>query len=126
MACKMKSVKKKILIVDDDPDILAFIQAMLEEAGYVVVTTDKSENLETISVDDLPDLFLLDMLLSGRDGRRIARQLKSQEVTKHIPVIIFSAHPVAKEEAKAAGADDFIAKPFEMDELLAKIGKYLK
>jgi len=126
MACKMKSVKKKILIVDDDPDILAFIQAMLEEAGYVVVTTDKSENLETISVDDLPDLFLLDMLLSGRDGRRIARQLKSQERTKHIPVIIFSAHPVAKEEAKAAGADDFIAKPFEMDELLAKIGKYLK
>jgi DNA-binding response OmpR family regulator len=64
---------------------------------------------------------LLDVLLSGKDGRTIARQLKSQEDTKHIPIIMFSAHPSAEQTAREAGADDFIAKPFEIDDLLEKI-----
>ncbi len=121
----MQIVKKKILVVDDEPDILEFLQEILEEEGYTVVTTDKDEYLERLRENRLPHLILLDMLLSGKDGREIIKLLKSQEETKHIPVIMFSAHPSAEETARAAGADDFLEKPFEMDDLLAKVARYL-
>ena len=112
---------KKILVVDDEPDILEFVQAILEDEGYMVATTSKGEYVETLHNGGLPDLIVLDVLLSGKDGRAIARQLKSQENTKHIPIIMFSAHPSAEQTALEAGADDFITKPFEIDDLLEKI-----
>jgi DNA-binding response OmpR family regulator len=67
----------------------------------------------------------VDVLLSGKDGREIVKHLKSQEETKHILVIMSSAHPSAEQTAREAGAEDFLAKPFEIDELLAKVAKYL-
>lgn len=121
----MQSKRKKILVVDDEQDILDFLQIILEEEGYNVMTTDKGEYLEKLHNDGLPDVILLDMLLSGKDGREIVKYLKSQEETKHIPVIMFSAHPSAEESARKAGADDFVAKPFEIDVLLDKIAQYV-
>jgi len=121
----MQSKKKKILVVDDEPDILEFLQEILEDEGYSVVTTDKGEYVEKLHNGGLPHLILLDMLLSGKDGRQIVKYLKSQEETKHIPVIMCSAHPSAEKTARAAGAEDFLAKPFEIDELLAKVAQYL-
>ena len=121
----MQSKQKKILMVDDEPDILEFLQVILEEEGYMVVTAVKSDYLENLHNGGLPHLILLDMLLSGKDGREIVRHLKSQEETKHIPVIMFSAHPSAEETARNAGADDFLAKPFDIDVLLAKITRFL-
>jgi DNA-binding response OmpR family regulator len=121
----MQSKQRKILVVDDEVDILAFLQELLEQEGYIVATTDKAEYVERLHNDSLPDLILLDILLSGKDGREIVKHLKSQEKTKHIPVIMFSAHPGAEKTVHAAGVDDFIAKPFEMDELLAKVAHYL-
>jgi DNA-binding response OmpR family regulator len=118
-------MKKKILVVDDEPDILEFLQEILEDEGYTVTTTDKGEYAENLHNGGLPQLILLDMLLSGKDGREIARHLKKHDETKHIPVIMFSAHPSAEEAARLAGADDFLAKPFEIDELLAKITQYI-
>lgn len=115
----------KILVVDDEPDILEFLQVILEEEGYAVIPTDKGEYVEALRNGGLPDLILLDVLLSGKDGREIVKQLKSQEKTKHIPVIMFSAHPSAEKTAREAGADDFIAKPFEIDQLLVKIARFL-
>ena len=115
----MQSKQKKILIVDDEPDILEFLQVILEEEGYVVLITEKGEFLEKLCNEGLPDLILLDMLLSGKDGREIVKQLKHQEDTKHIPVIMLSAHPTARQTALEAGADDFIAKPFDIDDLLS-------
>jgi DNA-binding response OmpR family regulator len=112
---------KKILVIDDEPDILEFLKDLLEEEGYTVVTIDKADYEEKLYAGSLPDLILLDLLLSGKDGRTIVKQLKSQEDTKHIPVIMFSAHPDAEETTRAAGADDFLAKPFELDELLEKV-----
>ncbi len=70
-------------------------------------------------------MILLDVLLSGKDGREIVKYLKSQDETRYIPVIMFSAHPSAEETARKAGADDFIAKPFDIDELLVKIAHYI-
>lgn len=121
----MQGRKKKILVVDDEPDILEFLQVILEEEGYAVLTSEKGEFLEQLHNGGLPELILVDVLLSGKDGREIVKHLKSQEETKQIPVIMFSAHPSAEYTAREAGAEDFIAKPFEIDELLAKIANYL-
>jgi DNA-binding response OmpR family regulator len=121
----MQNTSKRILVVDDEPDILEFLQIILEEEGYTVVTSDKGEYLEQLHNGGLPHLILLDMLLSGKDGRDIVKYLKSHQETKHIPVIMFSAHPSAEETARRAGADDFLAKPFNIDVLLAKIAHYL-
>ncbi len=121
----MENKQKKILVVDDEPDILEFLQVIMEEEGYTVATTTKGEYVEKLLDGGLPDLILLDVLLSGKDGREIVKRLKQQEETHHIPVIMFSAHPSAEETARVAGADDFVAKPFEIDILLNKVARYL-
>jgi CheY-like chemotaxis protein len=122
----MLSKKKKLLVVDDEEDILEFLKVILEEEGYIVITTDKDDFLEKLHSNTSPDLILLDLLLSGIDGREIVTYLKMQKNTRHIPVIMFSAHPNAQEMAKHAGADDFVAKPFEIDILLNTIAQHLK
>lgn len=118
--------QKKILVVDDEQDILEFLQVILEEEGCEVVTTEKAEYVEKLRNGGLPNLILLDVLLSGKDGREIVKHLKSQDSTRHIPVIMFSAHPSAEATARSSGADDFIAKPFEIDLLLEKIQSFLQ
>jgi CheY-like chemotaxis protein len=119
------SQEKHILVVDDDPDILDFLHDLLELEGYTVAVSAKVDYLEKLQNGGLPDLILLDVFLSGRDGREIVKSLKNQEETRLIPVIMFSAHPSAEATARAAGADDFLAKPFDLDELLEKITHYL-
>ena len=121
----MRSKQKKILVVDDEPDILEFLQELLEGEGYTVAIADKAEYVEKLRAGGLPDLILIDVLLSGEDGRKIVKHLKSQEATRHVPVIMFSAHPSAEETVMVAGADDFVAKPFELEEVLAKIAKHV-
>ena len=116
----------KILVIDDDLDILSVMEILLSMKGYNVEVTAKGENtfpkIETFK----PDLILLDVLISGYDGRVICKQLKSNEETKHIPVIMFSAHPGAAAAISDYGADDFIAKPFNVNVLLEKINEQLK
>jgi CheY-like chemotaxis protein len=116
---------KTILLVDDNLDILEAVQYLLEDAGHTVIPVENGEYLENLDTKNLPDLILLDMLLSGKDGGEIAHSLKQNNVTKHIPIIMVSAHPSAKEAAKRSGADDFIAKPFDIEQLLNMIQKYL-
>ena len=121
----MQRAQKKILVIDDELAILEFLQELLELEGYSVVAIDKAEYVEKLPNGSLPDLILLDVLLSGKDGREIVKYLKGQEETRHIPVIMFSAHPSAEETTGAAGADDFVAKPFDFDELLEKVAHFL-
>jgi CheY-like chemotaxis protein len=119
---------KRILIIDDDADILLVLASVVEDAGYQVTAIDRGDYLEQIDQIDagaLPDLILLDMLLSGQDGRQIARRLKGQAATRRIPIVMLSAHPDAQREALEAGADAFLAKPFDVDALLATIAAYL-
>ena len=122
----MKNATRKIFIVEDDPDIVLALTTILEDEGYAVVTMNSGRHLfETMSRSGLPDLILLDMLLSGQDGREIARQLKGDPATRDIPILMLSAYPTIEQEAKAAGADSFLAKPFELDDLLAQVTSYL-
>jgi CheY-like chemotaxis protein len=120
----MQSKQKKVLIVDDEADILEFLEIILTEEGYAVTTSAQGDNLKRMTSHGFPDLILLDMLLSGKDGREIARYFKGQQETRHIPVIMFSAHPGARESALKAGADGFISKPFNIDELLSMLVQY--
>ncbi len=115
----------QVMIVDDDPDIVLLLQVMLEDAGYSVLTTENGEDVEKLTADTLPQLIILDMFLSGKDGRVLARHLKQQEYTRNVPILMLSAHPMAELEARLAGADAFLAKPFEIDDVLAKVEAYV-
>ena len=122
----MSASAKRILIVEDDSDIALVLSTILEDAGYTVQTSDGSDFLMWLQERKPPDLILLDMLLSGQDGREIARQVKGQPETSHVPIIMLSAHPTAGRDALAAGADGFLAKPFDLENLLARVATYLK
>ena len=115
----------KILVVDDDVDILSVMEILLSMKGFDVEVTSKGENtfpkIETFK----PDLILLDVLISGHDGRAICKQLKANPDTSNIPVIMFSAHPGAAATIADYGADDFIAKPFDVNNLMKKINTQL-
>lgn len=116
---------KKILVIDDDKGILEAVRAILEFDGFEVETTDRSEYIDHMEEPNLPQVILVDFLLSGKDGKNVIKQLKKDSIKSKIPVIMLSAHPEAERAATEAGADDFISKPFEMDDLLKKIKKYI-
>jgi CheY-like chemotaxis protein len=115
--------KKKILVADDDPSIVDAIKLMLELYDYEVTTTVDGETIYKME-KDYPDLLLLDIWMSGQDGREICKYLKNNPKTQNIPIIMISASRDIIQSAKDAGADDFIAKPFQMDELLKKVEKH--
>lgn len=112
------------MIADDDPGILDAVEAMLEFGGYRVSSTPNGATLLEIE-DDFPDLLLLDIWMPGTDGRDVCKQLKAQENSRKMPIIMISASTELERSAKEAGADDFLEKPFDMDELLQKIAYYL-
>ena len=111
----------KILVVDDDPSILDAMEVALNLQGFEVEATSKGEETFSKIESFSPDLVLMDVYLSGMDGRDICRQIKSDEKTKELPVVIFSADKSMKQVFKECKADDFIGKPFKMDEMYDKI-----
>lgn len=115
-----------VLVIDDNVDILSMLHAMLQFKGYKASTLDKTNELISIIKDLQPDIILMDKYLSGSDGCDFCVQLKADTQFAGIPVIMISAHPQAKIECLAAGADYFIEKPFDMDHLLQTIGVALQ
>lgn len=120
----MQNTSNHILVVDDDPDIGIMIKTMLEYHGYSVVVTDRPEKAEELLASMHFDLLIMDMLLSGMNGMDICARLKKNETLSTVPVIMISAHPNAREICINAGADDFVSKPFDMEEMLAKIAQF--
>ncbi len=115
---------KKILVVDDDDDILETTQLILEIAGYDVEPLNDAE-LVFERIDEFePNLIILDIVLGKIDGRVICGQIKSHDDTKHIPVLMMSGLYDLKEVREMECApDDFMSKPFKMEVLLEKIEK---
>jgi len=111
----------RILVIDDDADIGIMIKMMLEYKGYSVSVAVRADQAEEMIGDESFDLLIMDMLLSGTNGIDLCRDLKKNGMTAHLPVIMISAHPNAKEICMQAGADEFISKPFDMQEILSKI-----
>jgi len=115
--------KKKILVIDDDAGILDAVSLILEDAGYQVVVSRVGLSAQEVHKID-PALILLDIWMTGWNGRDVCMALKNDKNTKHIPIIILSANKDTALIANEAGADDFLAKPFEMEMLLSKARKY--
>lgn len=115
----------KILIVDDNADVLHVMQLLLGSRGFEVQATTKGEETYNLVNSFQPHLIFLDIHLSGMDGRNISRRLKTAEETKHIPVILFSANVIKGTTLEESLADEFIAKPFDIHELLLKVNKLI-
>jgi CheY-like chemotaxis protein len=118
-------MKKKILIAEDDKAIIEVVKIILENEGYIIIATDREEAIYDALKEHTPDLILLDIWLSGEDGGQIAKHLKEKEDTKHIPIVIMSANNETEKITKDAGADDFLLKPFNIDDLLYIVKKHL-
>lgn len=113
---------KVICVLEDDDSIRELIQMVLETHNFKVIAFPNAKSFEAGIVDNYPNLFLLDLMLPDGNGMDICKSLKSAEDTCKLPVIIMSAHA---ELHKMKGADDFIAKPFDVDELVNKISKQI-
>ena len=118
--------KLKILILEDDFDIGMMLKMILKFKGYDVNLFTNPYSIEEEISNQHYDLIFMDMLLSGRNGIDICEALKGNSAIASIPIIMMSAHPDARRICLSAGANDFIAKPFELRDLLLKLAKFLE
>ena len=116
---------KKVLVVDDDKDILTVVKILLTMHGFNVEAISRWEEIFDRTENYKPDIILLDVALGGQDGRVLCKQIKSTAKTSHIPIILFSANHGIVETYSDYLADDFIAKPFEISGLIDKLQMYL-
>ena len=116
---------KRIIVVDDDEDTLQIISYVLIEAGYEIIPANDIVSFNRIG-DLHADLILLDDWLTDGYGSQLCLQLKNDPKTCHIPVILFSANDNIEQNALACRADDFIAKPFDLDTIVAKLRFWTK
>lgn len=116
-------MKKKILVVDDEDDILHFLDLVLSEKGYAVKTATSGHEALTHAQLDPPDLVLLDIMMPQMDGWEVLKLLRVDEATSQVPVAMLSARTEARDRVQGLqeGAIDYICKPFSLSELLGKI-----
>jgi DNA-binding response OmpR family regulator len=115
--------KQKVLLVDDDQDVLDFLQMLLAVEGLSTVQASEAGSALQALSDDEVGLVLLDVAMPGVDGLQLCRQIKASSKTKDLPVMVLSARPGqgVEDEAMAAGAETFVRKPFDNDQLLSLI-----
>jgi len=115
----------KILVVDDDVDILTLVEAILSMNTFDVQGISRWEDIYTKMDEFKPNLVLLDVMLGGADGRDICKNLHLDKKTKNIPVVLFSANPEMGKYIKECMAQDFVPKPFDISNLLKTVKTYL-
>lgn len=118
-------MKKVIYLVEDNPDISELIEYLLSGSEYEVLPYANATAFHLKMTNTLPDLVILDIMLPDGNGLDICRELKSQSQTQHIPVLLMSAHADEKLESREAAADDFISKPFDIDDFTARVRQCL-
>lgn len=121
-------MSKKLLIVDDEKDMVFAVKLQLEANGFDVITAHDGQAALEIARKEKPDLLILDLMLPKIDGYKVCRMLKFDEKYKHIPIIMFTAR-IQKSDEKLGyevGADAYVTKPFELPVLLSKIRELLK
>tara|TARA_R110002049_G_scaffold53368_2_gene149386 strand:- start:230 stop:604 length:375 start_codon:yes stop_codon:yes gene_type:complete len=117
----------KVLVVDDEPNIVLSLEFLMEQAGFEVVTAEDGEQALARVSDSQPDLLLLDISLPGISGFDVLERLRSEEATSDLAIIMLTAHgrDVEREKGMALGADDYITKPFSTQALVEKVKKLL-
>lgn len=116
--------KGNILVADDNEGIVASLRLVLQYGGYNVTSITNGENVKKLRAP-FPDLILLDIWMAGVSGLDLCKDLKERKDTKDIPVVMISAYPDSRDSALDAGANDFLEKPYTMDEMLSTVDKYL-
>ncbi|HSR53251.1 MAG TPA: response regulator [Acidobacteriota bacterium] len=120
--------REKIVVIEDESDILELIQYNLKREGYSVLTsTNGEEGLDLVRREN-PDLVLLDLMLPGRDGIEVCKRLKSDPVSRNIPIVMVTAKGEESEVVLGlgVGADDYVTKPFSPKELMARVNAVLR
>ena len=119
---------KKILVVDDEVDLVETIRLPLEMEGYTVRVSYNGEDALNKARKENPNLIILDIMLPKLDGYKVCRLLKFDERYKHIPILMLTAKTQEKDKilGMGTGADEYITKPFDIDELVKKVKAYLK
>ncbi len=110
-----------ILVVDDDPDIGIMLKMMLEFKGYDVTLLNRADRTHDVLRDQHIDLVILDMLIAGDNGTDVCAAIRKEESKAVLPVMMISALPDARQSCLQAGANEFLSKPFEMQDLLSKV-----
>jgi len=120
--------KKRILLVDDEAQLVELVKMRLEANGYQVLTAYDGKDALDMAKKEMPDLIILDLMLPKIDGYKVCRMLKFDEKYKKIPIIMFTARALDSDKKVGieVGADDYITKPFEPELLLMKIKDFLK
>ncbi len=120
--------KKRILVVDDEVDLVETVRFSLELEGYDVLVNYNGEEALNQARKENPDLILLDLMLPKLDGYKVCRLLKFDERYKHIPILMLTAKIQEKDRITGmeTGANEYITKPFDMDELMKKVKNYLR
>ncbi len=118
-------MKERIHLVEDDADIRFLIEYFLRNLGYTIVSFESIARLKQSITLDLPDLYLIDLMLPDGSGLALCRYLKEQPATCRIPVLLMSAQDPGLESRTEVCADGFINKPFDLDVLLDQIHRHL-
>lgn len=118
-------MKKTILVIEDEPIIAEMISIILEVQGFKVISLSDTKRARHKLHANEVDLAMLDLNLGGEDGADICAYIKGQDDLKHIPVILVSANPGLSKITKDCGADDYIAKPFEIGNFVDKVNTYV-
>ena len=116
---------KKIMVVDDEKDLLALVKGYLTKAGYDVAVTTSCKEGADILASFKPDLIFLDINVGSEDGREMCRQIKSLADHKHIPIVLISANDDSLKTYKEYDADSFLKKPFQSSQVLDIAASYL-
>ncbi|MEJ2626937.1 MAG: response regulator [bacterium] len=124
---RIKITKKEILIVDDDPLVIKLLQAPLQKAGYQVKVADQGLKALDMVKKNPPDLILLDILMPMLDGFKVTRLLKFDRRFKDIPIIVLTSRATEGERkmGEQVGANEFLYKPFRLNQILKVVRKYL-
>ncbi len=121
----MNEQPKKIMVAEDDPAISDALRIILESEGYEVLLS--RDGMDALHLEkDIPNLLLLDIWLSGVDGKKVCEHLKKKKDTADLPIILVSANKDIAVIAEECGANDFLPKPFELEELLSKVKTHIK
>jgi DNA-binding response OmpR family regulator len=118
----MAGSRKKVLVVDDEASILTVLRIKLKVSGYDVIIATSGEEALALVNSTCPDIMLLDVIMPGLDGFEVLQQVRA---ISELPVIVFSARPENSHKAFILGANDFLSKPLDVDEMVTKVGNLL-
>jgi len=120
----LSNMQKSVLVVDDDPDLLGLVQLLLEGVGYRVITAGEGQEALSRVAEKMPDLILLDMKMPGMNGWDFARAFR-QRYDRAAPIVVLTAAEDARKRAEEIGAEGYLGKPFDIDELIRIVERNL-